>query len=375
MAYHLEGRLLEVCDCRVLCPCWIGEDPDNGTCDFDRWPTTSTRARSTVSMSRAAPSPWSSHIPGNILQGNWRVARLPRRQCHERAGRGPAEGLHRQARRPDRRLRQADRRGGLRRARADPLRCPQGGKGTIKIGDVTYAELEPYQGATASTTTLSNTIFSTVPGAPVFVGKAPRYRSKQRGARHRPRHERAQRAAEHVRVRRLSPAPAGRRDDAGHWRDGTSFLPVIGALIAMALGDAVSVGAEPVRPLPRPWPLDRRRLRRSHVPRPAGRDVLLPGLLYVGGWLLMSAAMMLPTVLPLLELFERLTDGAPRPRGADRAADRRLSAGLGRVRPGGASAGCGAARDGAAIALARVQRLDRRRRRARASPGCFSSAR
>ena len=33
MAYHLEGRLLEVCNCRVLCPCWIGEDPDRGTCD------------------------------------------------------------------------------------------------------------------------------------------------------------------------------------------------------------------------------------------------------------------------------------------------------------------------------------------------------
>src|SRR5215468_5791604 len=33
MTYHLEGQLLEVCDCRVLCPCWIGEDPDNGTCD------------------------------------------------------------------------------------------------------------------------------------------------------------------------------------------------------------------------------------------------------------------------------------------------------------------------------------------------------
>ena len=36
-------------------------------------------------------------------------------------------------------------------------------------------------------------------------------------------------------------------------------------------------------------------------------DVLLPGLLYVGGWLLMTAAMMLPTVLPLLRRFERLT--------------------------------------------------------------------
>jgi len=36
-------------------------------------------------------------------------------------------------------------------------------------------------------------------------------------------------------------------------------------------------------------------------------DVLLPGLLYVDGWLLMTAAMMLPTVLPLLRRFERLT--------------------------------------------------------------------
>ena len=34
MAYHFEGRLPEVCDCRGLCPCWIGEDPDNGTCDL-----------------------------------------------------------------------------------------------------------------------------------------------------------------------------------------------------------------------------------------------------------------------------------------------------------------------------------------------------
>jgi hypothetical protein len=32
MAYKLEGSILEVCDCKVLCPCWIGEMPDNGTC-------------------------------------------------------------------------------------------------------------------------------------------------------------------------------------------------------------------------------------------------------------------------------------------------------------------------------------------------------
>src|SRR5262245_42477931 len=39
---------------------------------------------------------------------------------------------------------------------------------------------------------------------------------------------------------------------------------------------------------------------------PAG-DVLLPLLLYAGGWLLMSTAMMLPTIAPLLAIFRRLT--------------------------------------------------------------------
>lgn len=39
---------------------------------------------------------------------------------------------------------------------------------------------------------------------------------------------------------------------------------------------------------------------------PAG-EWLLPALLYVGGWVLMCAAMMLPTTLPLLQIFRRLT--------------------------------------------------------------------
>jgi predicted metal-binding membrane protein len=46
---------------------------------------------------------------------------------------------------------------------------------------------------------------------------------------------------------------------------------------------------------------------------PAGQ-ILLPALLYVGGWLLMSAAMMLPTALPLLAIYGRLVE-----RRSDRA--------------------------------------------------------
>lgn len=43
---------------------------------------------------------------------------------------------------------------------------------------------------------------------------------------------------------------------------------------------------------------------------PAG-DVALPALLYAAGWLLMIAAMMLPTTLPVLEIFRRITAGRP----------------------------------------------------------------
>jgi predicted metal-binding membrane protein len=41
---------------------------------------------------------------------------------------------------------------------------------------------------------------------------------------------------------------------------------------------------------------------------PAG-GLVLPGLLYVTGWSLMSAAMMLPTALPLIRLFDRMVAG------------------------------------------------------------------
>jgi hypothetical protein len=33
IVYDLEGTLLEACSCGVLCPCWVGADPDGGECD------------------------------------------------------------------------------------------------------------------------------------------------------------------------------------------------------------------------------------------------------------------------------------------------------------------------------------------------------
>lgn len=70
--YELEGRLLEVCTCDVLCPCWVGADPDGGTCDaavayhIDRG---TIQGVDVGGLTFAA----SVHIPGNILKGNWRA--------------------------------------------------------------------------------------------------------------------------------------------------------------------------------------------------------------------------------------------------------------------------------------------------------------
>jgi hypothetical protein len=176
MSYHLEGRLLEVCNCRVLCPCWIGEDPDFGTCQsivawhFDQGAIDGVDVKGNTIATVC-------HIPGNIMQGNWTVAVY----INDDATKEQEEALLKvytgQAGGPIAEL--AKLIGTVVSVERAPITFDvAGGKGTLRIGEDYYAELEPYVGPTGEKTTLSDTVFSTVPGAPVFVGKAPTYRSK-----------------------------------------------------------------------------------------------------------------------------------------------------------------------------------------------------
>jgi hypothetical protein len=177
MSYHLEGRLLEVCDCRVLCPCWIGEDPDNGTCDtivayrFDKGAIDGVDVSETTLAIVA-------HLPGNILDGNWRVAVYIDQQASPEQEAALLKVYTGQAGGPIADI--AKLIGEVVAVERAPIQFDvREGRGTIRIGESQFAELEPYQGATGVNTTLTDTIFSTVPGAPVFVGKAPRYMSRQ----------------------------------------------------------------------------------------------------------------------------------------------------------------------------------------------------
>jgi hypothetical protein len=173
MSYEVEGQLLEVCTCNILCPCWVGEDPDNGTCDgvlawhYDKGTVNGVdvSGRTFVIL---------THIPGNILKGNWRIVAYVDDGASDdqrnalldmwtgKLG-GPVKDL-------------AALVGEVLGVEQVPITfAVEAGKGHLKVGDAVEARLAPYMGATGKQTTLHDTIFTTIPGSPAYPGKASSY--------------------------------------------------------------------------------------------------------------------------------------------------------------------------------------------------------
>ena len=173
MAYQLEGRLLEVCTCNILCPCWVGEDPDGGTCDgLISWQID----RGTIDGVDVSGHNLTvlTHIPGNILQGNWRVVvyvddrTTPEQQeallkvWTGKLG-GPVADLVQLV-------------GEVMAVERVPIHVGvQEGIGTVQVGPV-EARMAPFKGATGEATTLHDSIFTSIPGSPAYLGKAEYYR-------------------------------------------------------------------------------------------------------------------------------------------------------------------------------------------------------
>jgi hypothetical protein len=168
--YELEGSLLEVCTCNVLCPCWIGEDPDGGDClsvvayHFDRG---TVRGVDVSGLTVAS----AVHIPGNVLAGNWKQVLYVDDSADEEQYDAIVAMMIGELGGPLGDLAQ------LVGERVAIERAPMShsivdGAGSIKVGDVISADMHPYRGPDGSTTTLQNSIFSTVPGSPAYVGVA-----------------------------------------------------------------------------------------------------------------------------------------------------------------------------------------------------------
>lgn len=168
--YDVKGRLLEVCNCEAICPCWVGLDPDNGTCDsILAWAVDEGTVQGVDVSDRVIGL--SVHIPGNVLAGNWAAVVYVDERCDERQQEALLSVFT----------------GQLGGAVADlaalitdvksvervPITCTvENGRGRLAFGDAAQAELEPFVGATGQPTTLQDTVFSTIPGAPAYPGRA-----------------------------------------------------------------------------------------------------------------------------------------------------------------------------------------------------------
>jgi len=174
MAYEIEGKLLEVCSCNVLCPCWVGEDPDYTTCDtVVAWGIEkgSIEGVDVGGLTMAI----SAHIPKNILiPKSWKaVVFVDDRASPEQEGAllrlftGQLGGAV------------ADLAGLIGEVVAverSPITFTvDGGKGRLTIGKLVEADMAPFIGATGKPTTLAETVFSTIPGSPVYASKASQF--------------------------------------------------------------------------------------------------------------------------------------------------------------------------------------------------------
>jgi hypothetical protein len=115
------------------------------------------------------------HIPGNVFEGNWRAIHYLDESASDDQERALRKVFHGEAGGPIADLAQ------LVSEVIDVRRAPitldvEGGKGRFTIEGVVEADLEPFTGPTGEPTRLLESVFSTIPGSPAYVGKATHYR-------------------------------------------------------------------------------------------------------------------------------------------------------------------------------------------------------
>lgn len=115
------------------------------------------------------------HIPGNVLQGNWKAALIVDDKASEEQQQGLVDAWTGKLGGPLADFSQLI--GEVVAVERAPITYElQEGKGTLKVGSYVEAEMEPYRGPTGQVTTLSESIFSTIPGSPAWVSKASIYK-------------------------------------------------------------------------------------------------------------------------------------------------------------------------------------------------------
>ena len=282
----------------MLCPCWIGEDPDLGDCrSFLAYHISSGRVQGidVSGLSVVAVC----YIPGNVLAGNWEVVVLvddkatPEQKDALVAALGGALGG------PLADLAQLF--GVVKGVESVPITHEvRDGVGTLAIPGVLESSMAPYRGADGSVTTLRDS--DLLDGARLArlgvqggqdLAHAP-------GVRHGVGVRGTQRDPVRVEdgVRRVIGTTAARASVA---RTPRVLWAAIGVAWAVAIAAQVTGNAALVH---------------HDTLEHSGLPLWMSALLFVVAWQLMIAAMMLPSSLPMIRTFRVASSTRPHPERA-----------------------------------------------------------
>lgn len=179
MAYQIEGRMLEVCSCETICPCFVNQAPDGGVCEVTvAWHVDKGEVEGLDVSGRTFAA--MARLPGKPLEGGWRAAVYldegtsdAQQEALTKVFTGKLGGAIADV------AKLIGEVVGVERAKIDF--SADNGTGRLKIGDVVDATMEPFVAANGQVATLTNTLFSGSPGAPTLLGKAPNFRAKHPG--------------------------------------------------------------------------------------------------------------------------------------------------------------------------------------------------
>jgi hypothetical protein len=153
----------------------VGQDPDGGSCDaFNayRFQHGTIRGVDVSGLSFINVV----HIPGNVLApGSWQVVSFVDDRASDEQFQAILDAYHGRLGGP-----LADLAGlvgeVLAVKRAPIVHETREGGGSLRIGEVVSAEMEPFRGPDGTITTLRDSLFSTAPGSPAYVARAHHHR-------------------------------------------------------------------------------------------------------------------------------------------------------------------------------------------------------
>jgi hypothetical protein len=174
--YDLRGDLIEACSCMGPCPCWVGDDPDGGSCNsFTGYYIREGQARgvevrdiSYISLVR---------IPGNVADGNWSEVLFVSDNATDEQYEALVDAFFGRLGGPLADL------AALIPHRVAQYRVPityhvENGVGSIRVskpegdGAAIEARMEPYRGPDGGPTRMINSSWNTIPGNEALLGKA-----------------------------------------------------------------------------------------------------------------------------------------------------------------------------------------------------------